>query len=157
MKIPYNTFESGWKFFAPANTTGQSVTIRGESSQRVTSTPAHQAVVPCSITPYEMPIAYNDGRAVTYDYVDQTTHQTKRTQLTIRLCAETIDGKIQIKQVGPFQSCSGTQTVSSQIQTTTEVFTVEFLNPSNSQQVGKISADGESSQNEIRHALTACQ
>ena len=157
MTIPRNTFESGWKFFSPANTIGQSVSLRGGSSQSVTTSPARQATVPCDIQPYELPIAFNDGRPVTYDYVDQMSHQTKRAQLTVRLCAQTVEGKTIVKQVGQFQSCSGMQTVSLQTQTTTEVFTIEFLNPSTSQLVGTIVANGESSQSEIRNALTACQ
>lgn len=156
--IPRRTFKSGWEFFAPASETGQSVSIRGWSSKQVTHGEPREEVVSCNIAPYKMPVYFNDGSPVTYTRVDPVTNKKERVHLHINLCAQIVNGKTLIKQVGPYDSCAGHQRVVKQTTTTTEVFTIEFLNPADGKVVGRIdaSASSGSTQDLTVSKLTAC-
>ncbi len=157
IKIPRANFESAWKFFAPANAIGQQVAIKGSASDRVVGADIRQEVVNCGIEPYELPVHYPNGNPVTYE-VQNADNTRSRQHLSVRLCAQVVDGRTSGRQVGPWESCDGTQRVEKQRQTTTEVFTVEFINPSDSKVIGKIEATARvSTTDKIVRVLSACE
>ena len=160
--IPKANYTEKWKFLVGGN--GQSVNLQGADSIRTSSQPTREEVVRCDITPYDLPVMDNNNTPVMIQVPSATAQSGQQQQgptskqLVIRLCSQTVDGKTSMRQVGPYASCEGNQRVVKQASTSTEVYTINLLDPASGQSLGTIEATASVSQNDgIVRTLTACQ
>lgn len=158
--IPRDTFQSSWIFMTPAARARQDFALSGRDSTRVDKDAEREDIVDCDVPATEVPILSEDGRPFMVNTRDASGRNVT-TQLRIRVCAQVVSGRVDIQQLtnGAGASCRGRQRVLRQLEKTTQLYTVDILDPATSQSVGKIEVSNPekvSSNDRIVRRMTAC-
>lgn len=157
--IPRDTFKSGWVFFTPASRLSKEFGLSGHDSTRVDKEAPREDWTTCSVPASELAVLMDDGRPYMVSNRDGSG-KTTTTQLRIRVCAQQVNGRVDLQQVYGFNnSCEGRQQVVKQVERTQQVYTLEILDPASGQSVGQIEAlapEKVSTADRVVRALTPC-
>jgi hypothetical protein len=156
VQLPKAVYSDAWSFLLPVSG-GLNVSIKGAASDRVEKESAREVIEQCSMDPISLPIVKSDGQPLMIQRTDLQGNPLPDQQLVVNLCAQVVNGKTQIQQDNGIYGCSGSQKVMRQVSTTTQVYTVDFIDPSTGQSVGRIEATAGISKDDLKTKdVTAC-
>ena len=152
LEIPKANYMSAWSFMLPAQ--GKvAYTIKGVAHDVDVAGNPERRTEECSVRSQVLEVRSSMFTPMTIK--DPTTGREE--SVRIYVCAERINGEMQVSQVYSQWGCSGTQEVLIKPTTSTQTFTIDIIDATSGDTVGQIVTTAKVSQSATREALTECR